>query len=81
MNGEEGRSVEPGGAGAESVGEARMELDGTVHLRLRALGGGAVGDAQVDYPPGHPQYRAILDHLGGLEPGQEKPVRPWGEAP
>lgn len=62
----------------ETIGTARMEADGTLVLNLRAEGaGGVIGDAQFVYPPNHPQYQDILKHLGGLKPGQEKPVPPW----
>ncbi len=63
-----------------SIGVARMEADGTIDLQLRAEGpGGTVGDALIRYPVGHPQYRQILKHVGGLEKGQSKPVPPWPE--
>ena len=63
-----------------SIGVARMEADGTIVLQLRAEGpGGSIGDALMRYPVGHPQYREILQHLGGLEKGQSKPVPPWPE--
>ena len=63
-----------------SIGVARMEADGTIILQLRAEGsGGSIGDALMRYPVGHPQYREILQHLGGLEKGQSKPVPPWPE--
>jgi hypothetical protein len=64
----------------ESIGTATMQADGTVVLQLRAQTGPTVGDAQFSYPPSHPQYQQILDHLGGLAPGQSKPVPPWGDA-
>jgi len=63
-----------------SIGVAWMEADGTIVLQLRAEGpGGARGDALMRYPVGHPQYQEILQHLGGLEKGQSKPVPPWPE--
>ena len=63
-----------------SIGEATMEQDGTIVLTLRAEGPGAArGDAQFRYPPSHPEYREILAHLGGLKPGERKPVPPWEE--
>jgi hypothetical protein len=63
----------------ESIGQATMEADGTIvlYLRAQASGSAASGDAVIRYPPDHPQYRSILEHLGGLRPGQTKPVRPW----
>jgi hypothetical protein len=65
------------------IGVATMAQDGTVVLDLRAEGlGRAVGHGRITYPPAHPDYRAVLDHLGGLRPGETKPVPPWpDEAP
>ena len=62
----------------KSIGGATMTEDGTIILDLRAEGpGGAVGDARLTYPPTHKEYRNILAHLGGLRPGEKKPVPPW----
>lgn len=61
-----------------SIGEATMEKDGTIILTLRATGpGGAVGDGRLIYPPSHAEYQKILKHLGGLRPGEKKPVAPF----
>lgn len=63
-----------------SIGSALMLPDGTIELMLRAEGpGGMRGDAKFSYPPTHPQYRMVLEHVGGLEPGTSKPVPPWPE--
>ena len=63
---------------SEPIGTAHMLEDGTVVLDLRAQGpGGQRGDARLTYPKDHPQYREVLEHLGGLTPGQSKPVPPW----
>lgn len=66
-------------ADAASIGSARMRADGTIVLQLRAEdpASGAIGDAELEYPPGHPQYKEVLEHLAGLKPGEEKPVPPW----
>jgi len=62
----------------DSIGQATMNQDGTIVLQLRAEGDdGTVGDALFTYPPTHEDYKMILEHLGGLEPGQSKPVPPW----
>jgi hypothetical protein len=62
----------------DSIGSARMEKDGTIVLQLRAESPGRiVGDALFRYPLNHPEYNNILQHLGGLEVGQEKAVPPW----
>ena len=66
--------VEP----VSSIGSAKMKDDGTLVLQLRASDStGIRGDAQIVYPPSHPQYQAVLKHLGGMKPGEEKPVPPW----
>jgi hypothetical protein len=63
-----------------SIGSATMKPDGTIVLQLRATDGtGIVGDSRVEYAPSHAQYADVLKHLGGLKPGQEKPVPPWPE--
>ena len=73
------KSVTAGGEQQQpSIGRATMDADGTIVLQLRAeSSGGALGDALLRYPPSHPQYRSILDHLGGLRPGETKLVPPW----
>lgn len=66
--------------GAASIGKAWMERDGTIVLQLRAEGpGGAVGDALLRYPANHREYDRVMRHLGGLKPGETKPVPPWPE--
>ncbi len=63
---------------APSIGQASMRPDGTIVLDLRAAQpGGAIGDAQLTYAPSHRDYQMILKHLGGLKPGEVKPVPPF----
>lgn len=59
------------------IGTARMEPDGTIVLDLVAREGAVVGQGRLVYPPRHPQYETILRHLGGLRPGEAKPVPPF----
>jgi hypothetical protein len=67
-------------AAGASIGSATMQADGTIVMQLRAEGPGPmIGDAQFVYPPDHPEYQSILEHLGGLAPGETKPVPPWPE--
>jgi len=60
-----------------SIGTATMSKDGTIELRLIAREGGMTGHATLRYPPSHPEYKNILDHLQGLKPVETKPVPPW----
>ncbi len=60
------------------IGEATMKADRTIVLDLQAeLPGGGYGHARLEYPPGHEQYREILDHVGPLAPGETRLVPPW----
>ena len=64
-----------GGALPESIGSATMTSDGTIVLQLRVTDGtGTIGDGLLRYTPGHPDYQKVLGHLGGLAPGDDKPV-------
>jgi hypothetical protein len=60
-----------------------MKPDGTIVLQLRAEipASGAIGDAQLEYQPGHPRYGEVLEHIGGIKPGEEKLVPPWPDPP
>ena len=64
------------------IGAASMASDGTVYLQLRAEGSnGEVGDAMFTYKPGEPRYQQIIEHVGGLKPGESKPMPPWPKKP
>jgi hypothetical protein len=66
------------GKAQQSIGVAKMLADGTIVMSLRAEGpGGIVGEGQMRYPKSHPNYAEVLQHLGGMKPGEEKPVPPW----
>ena len=61
-----------------SIGMATMTDDGTICLFIRAEGpGGLRGDAQFTYPKSDPDYQNILQHIGGITAGEQKPVPPW----
>ena len=61
-----------------SIGSATMSADHTVILRLRAEErGGILGEGVLVYSPGSRYYKEVLRHIGGLEPGETKPVPPW----
>ena len=62
----------------ESIGVAIMKRDGTIILNLRAESPiGIQGDAIFEYKPDHPKYKMIIEHIGGIRPGEEKTVPPF----
>lgn len=65
----------------KSIGMAKMTKDRRVEMTLRAeTDDGTVGQGFFVYGPDHPNYRSVLEHLGGLAPGESKPVPPWPSA-
>ena len=59
----------------QSIGVARLDEEGNLVLQLRAEGpDGVVGDSLFQFPPTHKKYQYWLDRVGGLEPGESKPV-------
>ncbi len=63
----------------EYIGTAKMDDDGTIKMKLRAVGPGVMGVGNLSYAKNHPQYAEILQHLGQMKPGDEVMVRPWPE--
>ena len=64
-----------------SIGTAQMSADGTITLRLRSLWPEPIAEGELTYAPDDPQYEDIKKHLGGIVPGEIKPVRPWCDQP
>ena len=66
----------------DTVGIATMDTDRTLHLDLRSVEcDGSEAAALVDYKVDDPHYAEVLSHIGGVEPGQRKPVPAWPEEP
>jgi len=61
----------------ESIGVAWMAEDGKIGMQIRSPGPGPIVEGELFYKPGDPDYDSIVKHLGGLAPGQTKPVKPW----
>jgi len=53
------------------IGSAHREPNGTLVLRLRAGSGQGVimGDGELRYVPGDPEYKRVQQHLGPIPPG------------
>jgi hypothetical protein len=64
-------------ATVESIGIAEMSADGTITLHLKSLWPDAHEDSDLTYAPDDPQFDEIKKHLGGIEPGQSKPIPPF----
>ena len=64
-------------ATVESIGIADMAADGTITLHLKSLWPDPREDSDLTYAPDDPQYNEIKQHLGGIAPGQSKPIPPF----
>ena len=60
-----------------SIGFAQILENGTITLTLVARAKGIIGDAQFIYDPEHKDYQMVLEHIGGIKPGEIKNVPPW----
>lgn len=58
------------------IGDASMDKAETIFLRLRRAGS-VFADADLEYKKGSTHYNNVLDHLGGMKPGDIKLVAPW----
>ncbi len=68
---------------AKEIGTATLQADGTLELALRAVApDGTFGEALLRVPPTDDRYEGMIEHLGGIKPGESKPVPPFpDEAP
>jgi hypothetical protein len=60
----------------DEVGYARMSTDGMIALHLRSLRLDQIAAAELHFAPDDPRYDALKRHLGGIAPGETKPVPP-----
>jgi hypothetical protein len=61
------------------IGDARMQEDGTIVVNLRRTADGINVSGVVSYPTTHPNYKEVLDHIGGMKPGEVKLVPAWDD--
>lgn len=61
----------------DSIGRAKMSADGTITLQLRSLWPDPIAETELVFAPNDPQYEEIKHHLGGIIPGESKPVPPF----
>src|SRR5262249_34949624 len=65
----------------QSVGVATMLANGTILIGVGGDGPGSRAQAVLEIHPGDSNYQMILDHVGGLKPGETKPIPPWPDQP
>jgi len=61
------------------TGDAKMMEDGTIVVNLRRTREGINVSGIVKYPINSPHYKEVLDHLGGMLPGETKLVPAWDD--
>ena len=62
------------------IGDAQMQEDGTILVNLRRTADGINVTGIVRYPTSHPNYKEVLDHIGGMKPGEVKLVPGLGRS-
>jgi hypothetical protein len=63
-----------------SVGIATMQPDGSIAVRVR-IARGSDQEAVLVLYPGDSNYQRMIEHIGGLMPGESKPIPPWPDQP
>jgi hypothetical protein len=62
------------------IGDATMQDDGTIVVNLRRTADGINVSGIVRYRVDDPHYKEVLEHIGGMKPGETKLVPAWDEA-
>jgi hypothetical protein len=65
----------------KSIGVATMLQNGTILVGVPGPDSGLRAQAVLMVEPGDSNYQAIIDHVGGLKPGETKPIPPWPDPP
>jgi hypothetical protein len=61
------------------IGDAKMLEDGTIIINLRRTADGINVSGIIKYPINNRDYKEVLDHLGGMRPGETKLVPAWDD--
>jgi hypothetical protein len=61
------------------IGDATMADDGTIVVNMRRTADGMNVSGIIKYRVNDPNYRDVLDHLGGMLPGETKLVPAWDD--
>ena len=68
-------------AAAPSIGVATMLKNGTILVGVRGPGPDSPLQGVLMVEPGDSTYQQLIDHVGGLKPGETKPIPPWDDPP
>jgi hypothetical protein len=64
------------------IGTVLMRPDLSLSIRLRSVQcDGTLAEGILDLKPGEPNYQVVIDHVGGLQPNETKPVPAWPTRP
>jgi hypothetical protein len=64
------------------IGTVLMRPDLSLSIRLRSVQcDGTLAEGNLDIKPGEPNYQVVIDHVGGLQPNETKPVPAWPTRP
>lgn len=61
------------------IGDATMTADRTIIINLRRTADGMNISGIAKFPVNDPHYKEVLDHLGGMSPGETKLVPAWDD--
>ena len=60
-----------------AIGLATMTPDRTINLWFWIQTDKILADYYKVYKPDDPKYQEIFKHIGGIRPGEYKPIPPW----
>jgi hypothetical protein len=73
---------EPPTRTGDIIGTVFMRPDLSLSIRLRSVQcDGMLAEGILDLKPGEPNYQVVIDHVGGLQPNETKPVPAWPTRP
>jgi hypothetical protein len=73
---------EPATRTRDVIGTVFMRPDLSLSIRLRSVQcDGTLAEGILDLKPGEPNYQVVIDHVGGLQPNETKPVPAWPTHP
>jgi hypothetical protein len=73
---------EPPTRSGDIIGSVVMRSDRSLSMRLRSVQcDGTLAEGILDIKPAEGNYQLVIDHVGGLQPNETKPVPAWPTSP